>query len=375
MKDPLEDFNKAAQKTVDEQNAATPTQEEEIVAETPAEEVVQEEIVKEEEVAEEVLETTEEVVDESEPKEDDTTVEQEAVKDGAEQESDVISDWDTPSEEATKSTEFDFTSLASEVGFEADSKEAFLRQIEEVKAKAETPDVIATLPETLQKAIEIASQDGNYLDFLKVTSVNYDAVANLDIVTAHFNQLFTNANGMVDADSVELNMDSLTDAQIEAKGMELKAQYKGQQDQRASAIEAETTQNRAEADKQLKSVLDGLTEHRGFKYSPSHKKQLYDGITTGNMIAEMFHGNDGKMDMTKVVNSYSDFKFGEQQNKYLRQQIETKATKKVLDRISNKSIETKSGLPHREVSEPKDAAGKVAADVRERGAEAFRPRV
>jgi len=367
-KDPQADLKNAFNKVAE---AAKP-QEEVPVAEVAEEEIV-EEIVEEikEEVAEESPDEVEEPI-ESEPKEDDTPEQEDTPNEELAEEDGVISDWDVASESAEETTEFDFKSLANEVGFEAESKDDFVSKINEMKAKAETPDPMANVPDTLKKAIEIANQDGNYLEYLGVTSVNYDAVPNFDIVQSHYGQLFTKPDGSVDTDLLEMKMDGMTDADIEVEGQTLKSQYKGQQDARTAQIEAETARNREEADKSLRVALDSLKEVNGFKFNPTHKKRLYDGITSGNMIQEMFNGNDGKIDQNKVIKAYSNHLYGEQQSKYLRQQIATKAKKEVLDKLSNKQISPKTGLPNVSPKKEKSGQSKLAEELREQGANLFK---
>ena len=346
---------------------------------TPAEpaEEVKEEIVEEvvESISEEESPSEEEVpaVESESPTEEDTPEEQEtSSKEEAIQEDTVISDWDVGEKDGKEPAEFDFKSLASEVGFEAESKDEFVNRINEIKAKAEAPDPTATLPENLKKAIEIANQDGDFLEYLGVTSVNYDAYTDLQLVSNNFAGIFT-TNGVIDNDGLNDYVDGLTDAEIKVKGGEIRNQLKANQGQVTANIEAETTRNRAAADKELKKELDGFNEYRDFKYSPTHKKQLYDGITSGDMIAEMFHGEDGKLSQRKTLERYSEFKFGKQQLDFLRQRTTVEAKKDMLDRLSNKNIKPKAGgLPTPEKPEKeKTGQEKVAQELREQGGGLF----
>ena len=370
-KNPLDPFNAAADRVVaatKEETPAPEAQEEEVVEE------VAEEIVKEE-VAEESPEVAEEATSESESQtEEDTTVEEETSNEDVQQEDDVISDWDITSEEAESAAEFDYTSLATEAGFEAKNKDEFIKMVSEYKAKAESPDPTSTLPENLKEAIKIAGEDGNYLEYLGVTSVDYDAYNSLALVKGHYEQIFTNVNGVVDTDMLEMKMDGMSDADIEIEGQTLRSQYKGMQTQKADAIKAEANRNRELADKALRKVLDDTKEIDGFKLSPTNKKQLYDDITSGDMIAEMFHGTDGKIDQLKVLTAYSRHKFGDKQRAYLRQKISTEATKKVLDKIGNKNINTKAGgLPNVTPEKAKTGQQALAAELKEHGAKLFNP--
>ena len=246
--------------------------------------------------------------------------------------------------------------------------------VSEYKAKAESPDPTSTLPENLKEAIKIAGEDGNYLEYLGVTSVDYDAYNSLALVKGHYEQIFTNVNGVVDTDMLEMKMDGMSDADIEIEGQTLRSQYKGMQTQKADAIKAEANRNRELADKNLRKVLDDTKEIDGFNLSPTNKKQLYDDITSGDMISEMFHGTDGKIDQLKVLTAYSRHKFGDKQRAYLRQKISTEATKKVLDKIGNKNINTKAGgLPNVTPEKAKTGQQALAAELKEHGAKLFNP--
>lgn len=375
-KNPLDPFNAAAdrvaaaQKGLQEEREpqeeeAPPAPEEEIVNEVPEEETPLEESPTEESPADEEVST------ESEPQsEEDTLEDDEASKEVVNEEDDVISDWDVSSEEAS-AEQFDYRSLAQELGVEAESKEELASKVNELKAKAEAPDPLADLPENFKKAIDIARNDGDYLEFLGITSVNYDSVADVDLVQNHYAQIFRKADGSIDNEMLEMKLDGMTEADIRLEGETLKNQYKQAQAQKAESLAAEAARNRELADKQLRAELDTLTEINGFKFSPSHKKQLYEGITSGEMISKMFHGTDGKMDYKKVINAYSNYLYGEKQNKYLRQQIATKTKKEVLDRLSNKQVQPKGTPPN--VTPKKEATGeqKLAEELREQGASLF----
>jgi hypothetical protein len=337
--------------------------------EVQAEEAIEpnDELLPQEDAAEEVVQEEEEALVEESPKEDED----------AEQ---FISDWDALDSESlsdTKSNEIDFKSIAGEIGIQAEGKDDFIAKINELKAKAEAEveNPIDSLPENLKKAIDVAKNDGDYMEYLGVTSVNYDAYPNEDIVKNHYANILRNADGTVDIAQVEMILDGMTEAEINVKGIELKNGLKIQQEQRARAIEAEAAQRRVEADKELRAALDGVTDHRGFKLTATHKKQMYEGITSGDIIKQMFHGRDGKMDWDKVINNYANFLYGERQVQFLKQQVASQTKKEVLNRLSNKSVEPKpTASPN--VSDPnkkKTAQEILAEQLREQGANLFRP--
>jgi hypothetical protein len=377
-KNPQDPLNAAANRIAEAAKAAAEelTPQEEVAPEAaPAEEIVEsiEETPQEEVVAEEESPDSEEAITESEPPtEEDTLEDEETSKEDVIEEDGVISDWDVTGE-GDDVEQFDYRSLAQEFGIEAESKDEFAEKVKELKVKADAPDPLADLPENFKKAIDLARNDGDYLEYLGITSVNYDAVADVDMVQNHYAQLYRKPDGSIDKEMLEMKMDSMTEADIIGEGAALKAQYRQQQSQKAADMEAQSARNRELADKALKSELEKLTEHNGFKYSPTHKKQLYDGITSGDMVAKMFHGTDGKMDYKKVIAAYSNYLYGEKQNKYLRQQIATKATKKVLDKLSNKKIEPKGTVvdakPDRTVLTDQQ---KFAKELKEQGASLFK---
>jgi len=367
-KDPMAELNAAADKVVAQQTEEVV---EEIVEQEEQKEIVEQVevdgVVAEESAAEEVVTETEEgteVTEESETEEEIT-------------EPDLpISDWDvTPTETGEDAAEFDYKSLASEVGFEATGKEDFVQKINDMKAKAEVPDPLEKLPTKLKKAIEIASQDGNYMEYLQITDVDYNAYKNIDLVTNDYAQMLIDANGVVDEDRLNAVMDSMTDADIDRRGLELKQTLGQRQAQIAANIEADASRNREIATRELKSVLEGFNEYRGFKYGPTHKKQIFDGVSSGDMIGQMFHGSDGKIDQAKVVKAFANHLFGDKQHEFTKQQSATKATKKVLDKLSNKQIEPKGKLVGvKPTGGEKTIQQSLAEDVEKNGADAFKPR-
>lgn len=371
-KNHLDPFNAAADRVA----AAQKGQVKEVETQEEEAQEAQEEIVND--ATEEVDQSKEspaeeEISTESEPQnEEDTLEDDKASKEVVSEEDDVISDWDVSSEEDSEKEQFDYKSFARELGVDAESKEEFVIKVNELKAKAEAPDPLADLPENFRKAIDIARNDGDYLEFLGITSVNYDAVPDINLVQNHYSQVFRKADGSIDQEMLEAKLDRMDEADIRIEGETLKRQYKQAQAQKTANLEAEAARNREQADKALRAELDNLKEYNGFKFSPSHKKQLYDGITSGDMISKMFHGSDGKMDYKKVISAYSNYLYGEKQNKYLRQQIATKTKKEVLDRLSNKRIEPKGTPPNAAPKKELTGQQKAAEELREHGAGLFK---
>jgi len=380
-KDPMEAFNTAANKAVESniQEAKSPAQvaEESIAeqAEEANEEIVNaeteesqtEESTESSETQEEVVEETTETSTELEPEKENTLPENETSNEVI-QEGDTIENWDSEgtTEETEGTVSFDYKSFAQEAGLEVSSKEEFIAQVNEIKAKADAPNPIDKLPDNLKKAIEIANQDGDFMQYLGVTSVDYDAVSDVALVENNFANILNQRDGNVDREKLDEWMDDLTESQIAQKGADLRNALKGQQEQSKGNIEAEVTRNREAADKELKGVLDGLTEINGFKYSPTNKKRLYDGISSGNMIQEMFHGKDGKLDMNKVVKAYANHLDGDKQTKYLKQRTTVQAKKDLLDRVSNKQVEPKAGeAPRIEKKEVRSVQQNLGDQARE----------
>lgn len=348
------------------------------VIEQPKEVEVKEEVntvpVIEEEVVETPkVETPDVEVEDKEaelPKEDEIAPTEEVSKD-TELKVDNFDEWDeTNTEEVIedKPKEFDYSNLAKDLGFESTTRDGIIAEVKAIKEeKAQSTELVAGLPDNLAKAIEIAQLDGDYLQYLGVTSVDYNKVDNMTLVQDQFTKYLTDANGNVDVEKLAEALEGLTDLDIEMRGNELKSQYIAQQEQFKNNVQREAQDAKLKADVELKSALAKTDNIRDLKLNGTHKKDLYDSISSGKMVQDLFYGSDGQMDYEKVVKVVFDAKYGDKVDKYLKQRITTATKKEMLDKLSNVQIKPKTGELAAPDKKPENAQAGLADYLKKGG--------
>lgn len=345
--------------------------------------------VEEPEVVEEVVEET--IVPETvEPTEtpiseevDTTTVptEEDEVTPAAEpteeeaEDVDIFENWDELSSEeedapTTDPQRLDISSITDSLKDvfgedKIDSAQALVQKVRELhQEKSRAADSLAGIPENLKKAIEIAQLDGDYLQYLGVTSVDYNSVDDTTLVQDKYARLLTDANGNVDVEKLAEIMEGMSDTQIELQGKELRNQYIANQRQFETQVAKEAQAAKLEADRELRKALEGLNEVRGFKLNATHKKNLYESISSGKIVQDLFYGDDGKMDYAKIAKIVFDYQNGDKINKVLTQRIKTSAKKEMIDKLSNKNVDTSRSEPARPDTAPKTAQAAAAEWLR-----------
>ena len=232
-----------------------------------------------------------------------------------------------------------YAKIAKELGIEGTDESDVIVEIRGLRnASKEVADGLANVPVSLTKAIEIAKQGGDYLSYLGVSSIDYENVDGITLLETQLSGLFTNEEGKFDREGYDEYIESLSDKEIEIRGALLKKELiiSQQNEQTKLTLEAET--RRVEAERELKGVIEATTEIRGFKLGPSHKRDFYKTITSGDIIQEMFY-TDNKMDYNKVIKAYFDYKYGTKADTFLKQRITTAAKKTILKDLSNSNIE------------------------------------
>ncbi len=166
----------------------------------------------------------------------------------------------------------------------AQKEDDVLGLVEQYKQKAETFNKV---PADLQKAMEIANQGGNYLEYLKVSVVDW---AKEDPITLYENYVIDQytdpKTGMVDAERVDKILDKIDDDDKELRGKDLQRQYVTYQNQRKNQIEFEAKQQKDVFERSLKTAIDATDNISNFKLTPAHKAELYSYIMSGQDVQQ-----------------------------------------------------------------------------------------
>lgn len=200
----------------------------------------------------------------------------------------LVEDWDSPSEtvlneDPNSQPKVDFSDVAKALGVqEIKTKDDLVKVVSEYKTKAEELEKrVSSVPKELEKAIEIANLGGNYLEYLRVGSVDWSKEDPVVLYENYVIDSFADENGNVDMDQVNEFLDSKQEIEKELLGKQLRAQYVAHQNQTKTALEQQARQERAKFESDVKAALAKIDNIAGFKLSDLHKDDLYKRITSG----------------------------------------------------------------------------------------------
>jgi hypothetical protein len=300
--------------------------------------------------ADEVEETetpTEEIVSEN--------TEEEVAEKPSEIEEEDDEDWDTeaPITEDTIKPDFDFNSLSNDLGVEFSTKEELVSAVKELQnglKEAQTnstqlDDYMKDIPDDLKEAIDVSKKGGDYLDYLDVSSINYDSINNRDLLYDSVRSYF--AEGDEGEAAVEEYIDDLGETEVNIKGSQIRNQLKYSQQESKQAITNKIQAQKQQAEKQLKTAISEVNAVDGYKLNSNHKKKIFDDIASGKMMKEMFGGPDGKYDYSKMVKNYFKVAYWDKVQAYNKKRIQTSTKREIIDELTNASVETPSSIPSR----------------------------
>lgn len=215
----------------------------------------------------------------------------------------------------------DYSKVANVLGKEKITTEDEL--VNEVKSVKQQLESYKALPETLVKAVELAKQGGNYLEYLGVSQVDWSKEDPITLYENHVEDQFTNSDGTVDLDKVDKLLDALTDEEKELRGRDLQHRYVNYQIQLKTNLEAQARSERANFEASLRSTVNQLNEVGSFKLNQNHKEELFGDILSGK---DLQFGN-----LQQRAIAYFIRKNWDKIDSFRRQQIKNAATREVLD--------------------------------------------
>lgn len=267
------------------------------------------------------------------------------------QENGLFSDWD--SQEGTKVETATSTpalpvevlgELGKALGLEkVTSKDELVSALTNLKQeadKAKGPDVSNIHPELL-KAIELSRKGGDFYEYLKVTSVDYSKADPVQLYEDYVIDQLTDASGNVDEDQVNDYLDGMKDSEKKLKGIELQKRLVYEQQRRVADIEAETIRKRDEQDAKLKAALGNLQDVDGFKISDSHRKEVFNWVTS-KMMKDLFYGPDGNLDPVKVAKVGFRNLYYDKLDAYQKNKIKNATKREIYADVTNAQITTPS---------------------------------
>lgn len=255
-----------------------------------------------------------------------------------------LEDWDADQPTTPAPSEID--PFFKEVGIEAQS-------MEEVKVKLKERLKTKEYPDNLKKAIEVYEKGGDFLDVLKINSVDYSKIDPIAIYESHIQ------SNSLNPEEARAYLDGKSEVEKRIEGKRLQQQYINYQKQQESELmgklEQEATRKvlaRKEADERLKTTLDKVEDIAGLKLKPHHKADIFDAITTGRMQRELFFDSkSGDYDFNSMIETYFLKKNLPKIMDHLKRATETSTKRNFLKEITNAQIETPSERPQPETQQ------------------------
>jgi hypothetical protein len=257
-------------------------------------------------------------------------------------ESTLIEDWEnevTPApaaastEPTTPTPSFDFSEVAKVLGKEdVKAKEEVLAAVAELKQKAE---LLQQTPEDLVKAMEIAKQGGNYLEYLQVSVVDW---AKEDPIVLYENyvedQFYDAATGLVDYDKVDKVLEKMDDEEKEFRGKELQKQYVAYQKQQKDFLQQQAIAKRSQFENSVKQMVNEIKDVNGYVLTPAKKQELLEYVLSGQDLQE----NDVR---SRVVNAFIKKNF-HSIDKYMKTKVSNATKREILNEAQIPDIKPSS---------------------------------
>ncbi len=272
------------------------------------------------------------------------------VKEEVKADESIFDDWDKPLDVAAPAAEVKvdttpfLTELSKAIGSEVKSVEDVKKYIDTVVKK----DVLEDVPADLKKAVELARKGANYLEFLEVNKEDYSKADPKDLYEDY---LYGTAaqNGELtkeEADKIDEYLESLSDFEKEIRGKDVQRRLISEQTRRTQELEQEAVRNRERHDGALRSALKGLSDVDGFKVSDTHRNAVFDWVSSGKIMKDLFYDGNGDFDASKAAKVGFLMKYHEQMTSYSQSKIRNTTKREILKDVTNADVKKTTTNTH-----------------------------
>lgn len=222
--------------------------------------------------------------------------------------------WDEDSKGATEKTvneevsKVDYSNLSKALGIESRNEadivkefEGIRQQNEEYKQKVEELSKDPQFAdEKLAQANEIAKNGGDYQEFLGISQTDWSLVGDDELIAAmQLKSVFGE-----DTEGMNKYMSDMDPVQKKLQADQLRGQLNQEQSYAMEKIRQDAAKKKIETDSKIRSSIDKADSMYGVKLTSSKKKDLYNQLTTGDFLKNLFY-KDGKVDHQNMVeNAY-----------------------------------------------------------------------
>ncbi len=260
-------------------------------------------------------------------------------------------DADSTPEPTPTAPEYDFSELGKALQIEGiSSKDSLVAKVKEISQKTKEYEgklaAYNSIPEPLRDAIELANKGGDYLEYLGISTIDYDAVDDRSLVEEELIELgiFNNTDGSINEEALAEYVESLSDKELRVRGAQVRHRFKQTQTtQRQEVIrKAEEQKQRAIGD--MRAALDKLNNVGPFKLNQARKKELFDSFANGQLLKELFQDDKGKFDYEKAAKIYFRVKYADKIDKLVADAVKTKTIKEQANEIKNVDLSSNTRL-------------------------------
>lgn len=297
---------------------------------------------------EELAEDKSTEVDESSAQSED----EEEDEEGDEDEEDDLS-WDEDDKEDSevkpevKAEAKNFEAVAKALGKDIKSEQDIIAHINEVKEQA-AQEVYKDVPQQLRDAIELAKQGGDYSEFLGIANQDYSAYSHRDLL-AHDLRSFFPEGEEGDAE-LEEHLDGLTETQLRIQGEQVRKSLNTAKETKLNAIKEKAQEEKRQNDVRLREILDKAKTLGGMPVGAKHKQAIFDMVSQGQLMQNLFYGNDGKLDFNKLANVAFEAKYGDKAKAFRERNVKVSTKKEILKKTQNVDLKKSAKAPKQEQS-------------------------
>jgi len=254
----------------------------------------------------------------------------------------LIDDWDqstpSPAVPQVAPVQPDYSAIAKALDLEAANQEAIVAAIASLKVKNSGQPT--GLPDDLSTAIKLAQDGGNYLEYLKVSSIDW---SKQDPIMLYENWMYDRlgAQGRK-AEEIDNYLDKIDEVEKEARGIELVGQYISHQRAEQSRIQNQAVIEKQQREVAARQALDSFNDVYGFKLSYGHKEELFKDLTTTAYGRALVAQTGG--DFRQAARGLFLLKYGDTVDKIRRKQLEDVAKRDYISSVTNAKI-TSPGEP------------------------------
>ena len=243
----------------------------------------------------------------------------------------------------------DLSELSKALQIEGETQEDVVRAFETLKKEKEEAlkqaETFSNVPDQLKKAVELAQEGGDYLEYLGVSSSeNYvQNTSALDLYKQYLGQSEYFQNQENPAEALQDYIDSKNEVDIAMEAESYKKQLLANQQAQKEAVANEAREAKQRALAKTKEALNSMNDVHGVKVGPKAKQQILQDLQSGDFSRKLFYDTSGQPDYGKMARlAFINDNF-EKIMDVMRKQATNDTKRKMIGQVANRT--TRPGAP------------------------------